>query len=567
VSGTSPDSVSYPPQSYGLLGSYPWQVVNVQDYGAIADGVVDCTQQMQTAMQVLRDAGGGEYVIPSGIYIVSDTINVPANVLVRGNGRGNTIVKASADWPTDTGRYAFFENDNADAGTVIDANITIRGLTLDYAAFGPVNPVGGGQHAIRMWFARGVLIDDIEFQLNTAEDAVACRACDDVLVRGCYGYEANNCMWDFWEGCRNVTLSGLYAESTQIVQMVNFNPERTGGPNVGRVAQGFTMTGCHFRYSGALAAPILLSPLVGGNYVKDVIVSGNILENTYIVMRGGMSGGVVAGNTISDVAGGLSAIESYTFHGDAPSGIVVTGNVVRDPATTIGNLGVLRIECDGATVVGNAITGSTYGVVPGIYCGASAVALCVNYISNGLVTAPAGILNFASTRVANNRQLGFYDTSGSVAHLVLQTDNNLVFNGTSASGAARTFMSVFQRSSVSELILPLPNLLSGGYRLVPVTGIAAAGTNIGTAVDLVGNINVVETCTAGVADGVRLNATNGKPQTVINTTAAALNVYPNNSGSAQIDAGGVAVPVVVAAGASKTFVQVVLNDFRTIATS
>lgn len=36
---------------------------------------------------------------------------------------------------------------------------------------------------------------------------------------------------------------------------------------------------------------------------------------------------------------------------------------------------------------------------------------------------------------------------------------------------------------------------------------------------------------------------------------------------AQIDAGGVAVPVVVEAGASKTFVQVVLNDFRTIATS
>jgi hypothetical protein len=540
---------------------------DVRMFGAVGDGVTDDTAAFQAAVAAIP-AGGGEYVIPSGRYLLSDTINIPSNVLVRGNGRGNTVLLASATWPTNSGRYSFFENENYDAGTIIDHNITIRDLTLDYYEFGSAPP-GGGKHAIRMWFARGITISGVEFQCSTtgfsAEDAVACRACEDVLLSGCYAYGAVNCTWDFWEECRNVALSGLYAESAQIEQHVNFNPERTGGPNVGRVAEGFTMTGCHFRYSGATAAPILLSPLVGANYVREVVVTGNILENTYIVIRGGVTNAVVSGNTIKGVKGGLSAIESYTNLGDAPANIVVTGNAISDPETVVGNLGVIRIQCDSAVVSGNAVHGSTYGVVPGIYCGSSTVILGTNYVSNGVVTASAGTINSSASRVGNNKQLGFFDTAGSVAHIILQTDNNLVFNGTSASGGLRPFMTIFQRSSVSELILPLSTLLSGTYRTVPVTGIAAAGTNIGGATVLTGNVNVVETCTAGVADGVALVAVNGREQTVINTTADTLKVYPNNSGSAQIDVGGIGVPTTIAAGKSKTFVQVVLNDFRTIA--
>ena len=49
------------------------------------------------------------------------------------------------------------------------------------------------------------------------------------------------------------------------------------------------------------------------------------------------------------------------------------------------------------------------------------------------------------------------------------------------------------------------------------------------------------------------------------STADTLKVYPNNNGSAQIDAGGAGVAVTIAAGKAKRFTRVASNDFRTIA--
>lgn len=557
-----------PAGSAALIGDTPLVVgvYDVRSYGATGNGITDDTAAFQAASVAVQQAGGGTLLIPAGRYLLHATTYLASDTVVMGAGRGATTLLAATDWPElPAGRYAFFENLNYDAGTIIDRNITIRDLTLDYGDFGPVNPPGGGQHAIRMWFAGGVLVEDVEFQLNTAEDATAFRAVQDGLITGCFAYNARNCTYDHWEECQRCAVVSCHAESPLIAQMVNWNVERTGGPNVGRSAKGFVLANNVFRYTGAVSAPIFLSPIVGGNYASDITVSGNVLHNCHIIMRGGVTGSVIAGNVFSAVAGGFSAIAVHAYNGDAPAAISVSGNTVVDPATSAGNLGVIRVECDSATVMGNTVSGTSYGVVPGVYCGSSTVVLGVNYVSNGVVTATAGTISSANTRVGNNKQLGFFDTSGSVAHMIVQTDNNLLFNGTSSSGAIRTFMSIFQRSSSSELTLPLPTLLGGGVRYVPVTGIAAVGTNIGTATNLTGNINVVATCTAGANDGVALNATNGREQTVINTTADILKVYPNNGGAAQIDAGGVGVATTIAAGKSKTFVQVVLNDFRTVA--
>jgi hypothetical protein len=545
------------------------EVFNVKDFGAVGDGVTDDTAAMRAAMAALEASGGGIYCIPAGTYLLTGTIYVPSNATVQGAGRGNTILLADANWPnTLPNQYAFFENKNYDAGTIIDTNITIRDLTLDYGDFGVVNPPNGGQHAIRMWFVRYVTIENVEFQCRDAEDATAFRAVQDGLITGCFAYEARNCPYDHWEECQRCAVVNCYAESPIVAQMVNFNPERTGGPNTDRTARGFILANNHFKSTESSPAPMILAPLgATGRRVEDITVTGNVFENCYLVIRGTVKGCTVIGNVFKGLLPNNSAIEAYALVGqtDPSTGISVIGNVVIDPQTSAGNIGVIRVESDGATVVGNVITGSTYGSVPGIACGTSAVVLTANSVSNNIITAANGRINGAATRIANNLNFGFYDTAGSVLNFRLQSDNNFVMEGTNASGNPRAFLAIAQRSSVSELLFPLPTAFTGTFRVSPTTGIAAAGTNIGGATNLTGNLNVVATCTAGAADGVALNATSGRPQTVINTTADTLKVYPNNSGSAQIDVGGASIPATIAAGKSKTFVQVASNDFRTIA--
>ncbi|MCC7184498.1 MAG: hypothetical protein IT509_13165 [Rhodocyclaceae bacterium] len=529
-------------------------IKNVRDFGAAGDGVTDDTAAFRLAMSALRSSGGGTFYIPTGTYIISATIFVPSGATVTGDGRGATRVRAAATWPEPgvAGQYAFFENDNWAETTITDTNIIIRDMTLDYADFGPVNPTGGGQHAIRMRFARYVTVANVEFQLNTAEDATAFRGVQDGLITGCFSYDALNCSYDHWDECQRCAVVGCYAEASAIAQMVNWNPERTGGPNVGRSSRGFVLANNIFKSTEASAAPLLLSPLVGGNYVSDITVTGNVFYNCYVVLRGGVTGASVTGNAFYNVAGGLSAIESYTNGGDAPVGIVITGNVITNPTTVIGNLGVIRAQVEGAVISSNAVVGSTYGVVPGIYCGTSAVILGTNYVSNGLIAASAGVINSTSSRVANNLQFGFYDTLGSVAHFRLQSDNNFVFYGTDGSGNPRTIWAVQQRSNTSSLILSPVVTVQNQLRQSISDTVAAAGTTRAGASATAGRYIVVTSCTAGVADGISLQDGAGSSQTIWNDTADTLKIY-GASGSVTIDGGAAGASVSLAAGATASY--------------
>lgn len=95
--------------------------------------------------------------------------------------------------------------------------------------------------------------------------------------------------------------------------------------------------------------------------------------------------------------------------------------------------------------------------------------------------------------------------------------------------------------------------------------VAAAGTTIGSATPLTADLNAVTSATLGVAEGVSLFPVNGQVQVIVNLTAITIYVYPNNSGSSQIDNGGVDVPVTIAPGKSKSFTRTVPGEFYTIA--
>lgn len=63
-------------------------VVNVLDYGADSSGSADSTSAFQAALTAL--ASGGMLYIPTGVYKILSTLNIPSSVTIQGNGRTNT---------------------------------------------------------------------------------------------------------------------------------------------------------------------------------------------------------------------------------------------------------------------------------------------------------------------------------------------------------------------------------------------------------------------------------------------------------------------------------------------
>lgn len=85
------------PGEYAWSDNIDWAtVVNVADFGAVADGLmnpVDATQQnsatdnlaaFQAAIADVETLGGGVVYVPAGNYFLSDTLELPANVVLRG---------------------------------------------------------------------------------------------------------------------------------------------------------------------------------------------------------------------------------------------------------------------------------------------------------------------------------------------------------------------------------------------------------------------------------------------------------------------------------------------------
>ena len=72
-------------------------VVNVKDFGAVGDGVHDDTAAIQAALQA---GSGGVVYLPSGTYLVSAALVIPANTVLQGAGRSLATILASTggDW-------------------------------------------------------------------------------------------------------------------------------------------------------------------------------------------------------------------------------------------------------------------------------------------------------------------------------------------------------------------------------------------------------------------------------------------------------------------------------------
>ena len=120
-------------------------VVNARNEGAAGDGLTDDTEALEKA---LGKSGGGTLFLPAGVYALSRTLEIPANVVVRGVSMHNTILCNLED-AAFTPREAIAVGNDFGKGVLVygPTRFTIRDLTLRFMpATGSVLQVGRDQH-------------------------------------------------------------------------------------------------------------------------------------------------------------------------------------------------------------------------------------------------------------------------------------------------------------------------------------------------------------------------------------------------------------------------------------
>lgn len=73
-------------------------VANILDFGAVGDGTTDCTNAIQSAL----DSGANSVYVPDGVFLVTDTLETPSNVVLFGSSKSSAQIKLSASAPNGT---------------------------------------------------------------------------------------------------------------------------------------------------------------------------------------------------------------------------------------------------------------------------------------------------------------------------------------------------------------------------------------------------------------------------------------------------------------------------------
>lgn len=153
----------------------PESRVDVTDCGAVADGTTDDAPAFLSAMEQLRDAGGGTLVVPSGTYLVNDAIPLTSDIHI--TSPGAVLRKTAA--PT---VYAWFTS--------------VSGSRQGY---------GSG--------ARNVRVDGLTFQADYAQPFTACafalHHAEDIVVERCRFIQSQGSGHSFdLNGCRRIVIRG-----------------------------------------------------------------------------------------------------------------------------------------------------------------------------------------------------------------------------------------------------------------------------------------------------------------------------------------------------------------------
>lgn len=376
---------------------------------------------------------------------------------------------------------------------------------------------------------------------------------------------------------------------------------------------------------GNVAAPGNSTQLLFNENGNTSAVPGLTFDtaNTLLTIQGNVSGGnlnssgglQVSGNaTLGNVStNGISASGNVSANGLISLGIIsATGNVSGGNISTNGFLSVV-----GNASVGNITTTAIDGTVisiSGNVSGANLVASGIlsvqgsatvgNLISSGNANISGFLLASGNVQGSNLKATGSLEVSGnatvgnlSVTGNVDLSTNNItgnIFTATLFSGSGANLTSIngsnvtgtvgtaTNASTVTGSSQPSitsvgtltglavsgafsgANITSSGYVLISTaTGIAATGNTLASAFQLSKQVNVIGTVTTPTAEAVKLPAaTVGMQIIIINTTASACKIFPQNGST--IDTLAVNASFSLGAGARLMLVAATTTQWYTM---
>ncbi|MHC8407457.1 putative Ig domain-containing protein [Pseudomonas sp. TMB3-21] len=359
-------------------------IFNVQDFGAMGDGITDDTAAIQSAIDAAAAAGGGQVYMPTGTYIVSGgeepsdgCLMIKSNVYMYGDGMGETNVKVADGSDTKiTGviRSAYGEETH---------DFGISNLTIDGNRDNTTGKIDG-------WF-NGYIPGQEGYDSNVTLDSVEIKDCSG------YGFDPHEQTVNMViknSVAHGNGLDGFVADflsNSTFENNVAYDNDRHGF-NVVTSTHDFTLTN-NVAYNN------------GGNGIVVQRGSEDIASPSNITI----TGGEVYGNGAEGVLVKLSSdvtVSGVDIHDNGSAGIRIYGsNHVEVTDNTLNNnslanpvpeiiiqayddtLGVSGKYFNGSdnTIQGNIISGSnlsTYGVAERNEDGVDRNAIIGNTISN-----------------------------------------------------------------------------------------------------------------------------------------------------------------------------------------
>lgn len=248
-------------------------------------GVTDSTVAIQAALTSLTS--GGTLIIPPGTYKITDTLNVPSNVVVEGVGDGTVIKLSSGDM----------------SGFLVASktNVTIRDLKITCAVAGTTVYIGG----VKLQFSSRCLVENVKFEGLTWAGVL--------MVDSSYNI-VQGCRFDGW--------LGTASDSADICLYQTCNYNRVEG---------------NYCYGGGQHGIFIQDPYNGDTPTGNVIIGNQVGEHkTYgiaiYVTTAYDTKTVIANNVVKDIQGseGAGGSGGSGIYVQSAGGTIVTGNQVSN---------------------------------------------------------------------------------------------------------------------------------------------------------------------------------------------------------------------------------------------
>lgn len=382
-------------------------VVNVRDFGAKGDGVTDDTAAIQAALRASYEKGRGVVCIPSGTYLLSDTLYLGGDLDVRMDAQ--CVLKRNAPYGVmfanclgETFQEFYYRQSSGYNG---HANISVVGGTID----GNVRTFGVGNHLNGFTFydTHDVVVEGVTFRDWGHNHQIQFGAAKNCKVLRCvFKGQAWETSYSAMPECIQLDRRTLSADSA-------FYP-----------IDGVEVAGCYFvpdtsDVSGEVGGP---PPLAMGSHApnpaKNISFHDNVIVGAKIGIEFFSYDGVsIYGNRIVDAEKGIyfgawvwdSVDTASSDIGLGCKNVQIFGNYINASAAGIGMAGrntsasqesIQEYYNENVSIQNNVICGACSTV--GIETFATKNAI----VSGNLISTTKGVLNIRDCKkavISNNR--------------------------------------------------------------------------------------------------------------------------------------------------------------------